>query len=228
MENNKSTTVKEKRKEISVSLIANRNIVNKKGLSADQIADSLLRLSHIRLDRENIKCIENLDCLGPVTNLYLQWNDIKEIENLEALTKLKFLMLAENKITKIQNLKHLDSLMFLDLSDNQIEDFNSDELPNSLIILNLSGNPCVSVNDYRSKVLRSLHKLEQLDGKNITKQQRKECGCVVVESESDSEEEEHELMGEEEQGDDYPGTGTGALNQHGNDILVRAKIRTMK
>jgi len=36
-------------------------------------ADSLLRLSHIRLDRENIKCIENLDCLGPVTNLYLQW-----------------------------------------------------------------------------------------------------------------------------------------------------------
>ena len=35
-------------------------------------AVELLELSHIRLDREQISEIDNLDCLGPVTNLYLQ------------------------------------------------------------------------------------------------------------------------------------------------------------
>ena len=28
--------------------------------------------THIRLDRESLTAIDNLDCLGPVTNLYLQ------------------------------------------------------------------------------------------------------------------------------------------------------------
>ena len=32
----------------------------------------LLKLCHVRLDREQIIEIDNLDCLGPVTNLYLQ------------------------------------------------------------------------------------------------------------------------------------------------------------
>lgn len=35
-------------------------------------AAELLELSHVRLDREKIIEIDNLDCLGPVTNLYLQ------------------------------------------------------------------------------------------------------------------------------------------------------------
>lgn len=35
-------------------------------------AAELLELSHVRLDREQIGEIDNLDCLGPVTNLYLQ------------------------------------------------------------------------------------------------------------------------------------------------------------
>lgn len=35
-------------------------------------AAELLKLSHVRLDREQISEIDNLDCLGPVTNLYLQ------------------------------------------------------------------------------------------------------------------------------------------------------------
>lgn len=35
-------------------------------------AEALVKLSHIRLDRLQISRIENLECLGPVTNLYLQ------------------------------------------------------------------------------------------------------------------------------------------------------------
>lgn len=35
-------------------------------------ASRVLKLTHIRLDRESITAIDNLDCLGPITNLYLQ------------------------------------------------------------------------------------------------------------------------------------------------------------
>ena len=31
-----------------------------------------MKLTHVRLDRENITEIDNLELLGPVTNLYLQ------------------------------------------------------------------------------------------------------------------------------------------------------------
>ena len=34
--------------------------------------DGLMKLTHVRLDRENITEIDNLELLGPVTNLYLQ------------------------------------------------------------------------------------------------------------------------------------------------------------
>jgi hypothetical protein len=35
-------------------------------------ADALGKLTHIRLDRLEITKVDNLECLGPVTNLYLQ------------------------------------------------------------------------------------------------------------------------------------------------------------
>ena len=35
-------------------------------------ATQLLELSHVRLDREKISEIDDLDCLGPITHLYLQ------------------------------------------------------------------------------------------------------------------------------------------------------------
>ncbi|XP_031560663.1 leucine-rich repeat-containing protein 46-like [Actinia tenebrosa] len=213
--------------EISVSLIAKRN-VNTKELSADKIADSILTLTHVRLDRENIKNIDNLDCLGPVTNLYLQNNEITKIENLDPLPKLRFLTLANNKIKKIENLNHLHSLMFLDLTDNNIEDFDPKELPKSLIILNMSGNPCVMHNDYRVKILQSLDKLEQLDGSNITKADRQQAGCPVNESETESDDEDEDEQEEEDVNENQENTETGTLDQHCNDILVRAKIRTMK
>ncbi|CAB3984349.1 Hypothetical predicted protein, partial [Paramuricea clavata] len=61
-----------KYKEITVKLITDHNIPNKSTLSGDHIADALGKLTHIRLDRLEITKIDNLECLGPVTNLYLQ------------------------------------------------------------------------------------------------------------------------------------------------------------
>ena len=34
---------------------------------------AIMKLTHVRLDRENIGDIDNLEMLGPVTNVYLQW-----------------------------------------------------------------------------------------------------------------------------------------------------------
>ena len=34
--------------------------------------ESIMKLTHVRLDREHIMDIDNLEMLGPVTNLYLQ------------------------------------------------------------------------------------------------------------------------------------------------------------
>jgi len=134
---------------ISFSLIAKRNILKKTNRSSDEMAAELLELSHVRLDREQIGEIDNLDCLGPVTNLYLQKNEIRRIENLDVLPKLRFLTLADNKITRVENLSVLTKLQFLDLSGNQIDHFDAEEFPQNLLLLHLRGNPCTQQTDYR-------------------------------------------------------------------------------
>ncbi|XP_078376928.1 leucine-rich repeat-containing protein 46-like isoform X3 [Oculina patagonica] len=218
-----STGKDKKHQKISISLIAKRNIIKRSDRSADKTAAELLKLSHVRLDREQISEIDNLDCLGPVTNLYLQNNEIRRIENLEVLPKLRFLTLAENKISRVENLKILNNLQFLDLSDNQIESFET-EFPASLIILLLKGNPFTQHVEYKKKLLGALPALRQLDGEEITRQDRLEAGCPV-ESESDEESDDPE----EEETELESGEGQqGSLQQHLNDMLVRAKIRTIK
>ena len=90
--------------------------------------ESLNKITHLRLDRENIGEIDSLELLGSkVTNVYLQQNRIISIQNLECLPNLQFLTLAGNRIRTVENLQHLNRLLFLDLSDNCIEDFDIGE-----------------------------------------------------------------------------------------------------
>ncbi|XP_032218235.1 leucine-rich repeat-containing protein 46 isoform X2 [Nematostella vectensis] len=206
-------------KGISVALIAKRNISQQEQTNSDQIAEALLQLTHVRLDRENLKCIDNLECLGNVTNLYLQHNNIEYIENLETLQQLNFLTLASNKISEVKNLKCLNKLKFLDLSDNNITEFSTDEFPSELLILNLQGNPCLQSENYRSCILKALPHLKQLDGATITNKDRREVGFEVSSTEDDSEEESEDDI-EEEKG--------SSLKQHCDNIIVRAKIRAIK
>ena len=52
----------------------------------------MLQLTHVRLDREGITRISNLDCLGPVTNLYLQQVSLHSLGNIiEKLSSMKML-----------------------------------------------------------------------------------------------------------------------------------------
>uniref|UniRef100_A0A8C8VE48 Leucine rich repeat containing 46 n=1 Tax=Pelusios castaneus TaxID=367368 RepID=A0A8C8VE48_9SAUR len=131
-------------------------------------SEALASLLTIRLDRENIRAISNLQGLREVRSLYLQQNQIETIENLSCLPNLRFLSLAGNRIRAVENLRDLQQLQFLDLSQNQIEILAPDELPWTLLILNLTGNGCTSQNGYRELVLGALPHLLKLDAQLIS------------------------------------------------------------
>ncbi|XP_043359313.1 leucine-rich repeat-containing protein 46, partial [Dermochelys coriacea] len=134
---------------ITNSLIAGRNLsCPAEKETPESISKALASLLTIRLDRENICAISNLQGLREVRNLYLQQNQIETIENLSCLPNLRFLSLAGNRIRAVENLQDLQHLQFLDLSQNWIETLDPDELPWSLRILNFSGNRCTSQNGY--------------------------------------------------------------------------------
>ncbi|XP_064617441.1 leucine-rich repeat-containing protein 46-like [Liolophura sinensis] len=174
----------------------------------EEIISALNKITHVRLDRENIRQIDNLELFGSsVTNVYLQKNCIKKIENLSCLTNLVFLTLAGNKIKKLENLTGFSKLALLDLSDNQIEDFDVDEFPQSLVILNLSNNPCTNLPDHRGSIIQELPCLRQLNGEDVSREERLEAGyCVSSEEEEGSED-----------SDVGPATNTVPTNSHGRD-----------
>ncbi|CAG5133962.1 unnamed protein product [Candidula unifasciata] len=135
----------------------------------DKIIEELNKIKRVRLDRENIGKIDSLELLSAaVINLYLQCNEIRHIENLECLPNLQVLVLSNNKITKVEGILHLLKLVFLDISENCIDVVTGDEFPKSLIILNLQGNSCVEKPTYRASLIQALPKLKQLDGVDIS------------------------------------------------------------
>lgn len=185
---------------LSLHLIVKRHLPPAaKDWSHEEILEALHKVTHIRLDRENISEIDGLELLEKkVSNLYLQHNQIKCIENLECLTNLRFLTLSGNQIEAVEGLKHLQQLFFLDLSLNLIKDFDIDEFPQSLIILNLKGNPCTSHPDHRGRIIQDLPKLKQLDEVEVTSEEKLEAG-FKTEEDDDDDDDDNFLY---EQGDD--------------------------
>ncbi|BFY97618.1 hypothetical protein BsWGS_00658 [Bradybaena similaris] len=156
----------------------------------DKIIKELNKIKRVRLDRENIGKIDNLELLSDaVINLYLQSNEIKCIENLDCLPNLQVLILSNNKITKVEGILHLLKLIFLDISENCIDSITGDEFPKSVIILNLQGNPCVEKSSYRVSLVKALPKLKQLDGLDITSHEKVDAG-IHCELSDDSETED--------------------------------------
>lgn len=186
--------------------------------SHEKILQALQKVTHIRLDRENISEIDGLELLEKkVTNLYLQHNQIRCIENLECLTSLQFLTLSGNQIEAVEGLKHLKRLFFLDLSLNLIKDFDIDEFPQSLIILNLKGNPCTSHPDHRGRIIQDLPKLKQLDEVEVSSEEKLEAGFKTEEDEDDDDDEEPD--------DEKEKAGSKNIEQLTNLTLVRSQNR---
>ncbi|XP_060076485.1 leucine-rich repeat-containing protein 46-like [Ylistrum balloti] len=175
---------------LSLHLIQKRHINDAQHKSQEEIVQALNKITHLRLDRENIGQIDNLELLGDkVTNVYLQKNKIQVIQNLECLKNLTFLTLADNQISQVEGLTHLNKLLLLDLSNNFIHHFQIDEFPESVMILNLKENPCTKLPDYRGGLIQDLEKLQILDEEEVTTTEKREAGFVVS---SDEEEEEEE------------------------------------
>ncbi|XP_072502298.1 leucine-rich repeat-containing protein 46 [Notamacropus eugenii] len=153
---------------ISDALIAKRNLAFAKDEDPTVVRPrALAALQTVRLDREGIGYIGNLEGLRAIHSLYLQENEIRRIENLDCLPCLRFLTLAGNKIQQVENLRGLQQLQLLDLSHNQIATLQLAEVPQNLLVLNLSGNDCTKQNGYREMVIESLPKLLDLDGERV-------------------------------------------------------------
>ncbi|XP_075417827.1 leucine-rich repeat-containing protein 46 [Tenrec ecaudatus] len=149
---------------ITEALITKRNLTFPEDDDlSEKMFHTLAELQTVRLDRERITFIRNLESLQSIHSLYLQSNKIQRIENLACIPSLRFLSLAGNRIKQVENLLALPHLQFLDLSENLIETLKLDEFPLSLLILNLTGNGCTKQKDYRKLVIKGLPLLLDLD-----------------------------------------------------------------
>ena len=140
------------------TLLANSKAKEEK-MTAEEKADWLTQgMSHLRLDRENIAVIENLECFSAkLTHLYLQHNRIEVISGLTCLEKLKFLCLSHNKI------KVLDT----------------EELPKDILVIYMDGNPCADNSDYPMNLISALPKLKSVDFQSVTEAQKRRARAFL-------------------------------------------------
>ncbi|XP_006774330.1 PREDICTED: leucine-rich repeat-containing protein 46 [Myotis davidii] len=154
---------------ITEALITKRNLTfpEDEDLS-ERMFHTIAELQTVRLDREGITTIKNLEGLQNLHSLYLQANKIQRIENLACVPSLRFLSLAGNRIRQVENLRDLPYLQFLDLSENLIAKLELDEFPQSILILNLIGNSCTNQDGYRKQVTGALPLLMDLDRQPVS------------------------------------------------------------
>ncbi|XP_073539589.1 leucine-rich repeat-containing protein 46 [Phyllobates terribilis] len=196
-----------------LSAIVRRNL--RPGDTRD-VSQALLHLHTVRLDREGITTLKNLEVVKEVHSLYLQENLIKKIENVDVLNNLCFLSLSWNKVEEIQNIRSLTNLQFLDISHNLIRKLDAGELPQSLVILDLTGNPCTKAKDYRQQVLEALPVLQQLDGETVKD---------TAHHNSDNEEEEDGSDSEDSDETNLPFDVSGGLSSVSQEMIQRSYQR---
>lgn len=176
---------------ITEALITKRNLTFPEDEElSERMFHTLAELRTVRLDREGITTIKNLESLQNIHSLYLQANKIERIENLDCIPSLRFLSLAGNQIKQVENLRDLPHLQFLDLSENQIETLKLDEFPESILILNLMGNNCTKQDGYREQLTEALPLLLDLDRQPVS-----ERWATDEEDESLSDEDEFPELG---------------------------------
>ncbi|XP_040187177.1 leucine-rich repeat-containing protein 46 [Rana temporaria] len=158
------------------------------GATQEDVSSALQSLQTVRLDREGITKLTNLEAVDKAHSLYLQENQIKTIENVGVLQNMQFLNLSGNRIEKIQNLRSLQNLQVLDLSNNLIQKLNAGELPQKLLILDVSGNPCTKTKGYRQQVLDALPLLQELDGVTVRAPSSQKSGSEEEKDGSDNDE----------------------------------------
>lgn len=139
------------------SIISRRNFIET--IDAQK---QLHEISHLRLDRENIKSfILNLEEYSNITHLYLHQNLLTEI--ILSSENLSFLSLSNNSISTLK--LNTPGLVVLDLENNLISDLK--DIPENVEFLNLKGNPVTGTVGYRSEILKKFRNLKELDDLQI-------------------------------------------------------------
>jgi Leucine-rich repeat (LRR) protein len=119
----------------------------------------LHNISHLRLDRENIKVFDlDLQEYSNITHLYLQHNRLTELTL--SSENLCFLSLSNNAISTLK--LNTPELVVLDVENNLINCI--DDIPQNVEFLNLKGNPVTQTAGYRSDILKKFKNLKELDG----------------------------------------------------------------
>ena len=79
-------------------------------LSAEESAERVIGLTHLRLDRLRIGSMDGLELCNGATHIHLQHNLLREIESLDFFNALQFLVLAHNQLEALDGLAHLAKL----------------------------------------------------------------------------------------------------------------------
>ena len=202
---------------LTINLIAERSLDRsaRRACSAEDLAEQLMCLTRLRLDRLRLNSLDGLELCNGVTHLHLQHNRLRDLEGLDFLNQLGYLMISHNRLSQLSGLSHLPSLQYVDASHNAIAECDGSALPPGLMALELHANPCVDPADYRERLVRGLPKLLYLDEVRISSRERNAaCGITGGDDESDEEGEEEEgeeeEEEEEEEEDDEAEDGEGA------------------
>lgn len=127
-------------------------------------------LRKLQLDNNIIERIQGLENLTQLVWLDLSFNNIEAIEGLDTLVNLEDLSLSNNRISKIDSLDALVKLQVLSLGNNQIGNMmNIIYLRRfkCLRTLSLSGNPMAEAEDYKMFICAYLPDLVYLDFRRI-------------------------------------------------------------
>ena len=166
-------------------------------LSAEDVAERLMGLRRLRLDRLRLNSMDGLELVGTgATHILLQHNLLTHIDGLEFFSKLQYLVLSHNQISRIAGVSHLSSLQYLDLAHNLVASADTDALPKGLMALELVGNPCAAEEGYRAKVVAALPRLVYLDEVRVGEEEEEEEGEEEEEEEEDDDEEDGEATEE--------------------------------
>lgn len=145
-------------------ILDNNNISKIEGLTNNKY------LRMISLNNNNIDIIENLDGLS-LEELFLADNNIKVINGLDELPLLRRLDLSKNNISKLKGLDEIYRLKFLFLCHNcisKISELSMIENLQELTELDLCFNPLQNRKFYRLQVLFKIPQLRNLDGSEIS------------------------------------------------------------
>ncbi|KOO31015.1 leucine-rich repeat-containing protein 46 [Chrysochromulina tobinii] len=155
----------EKPQRLTTALIASRNIdpVELRKLSSDDVAQRVLGLTRLRLDRLRLSSMDGIDVCNGATHVHLQHNRLRTIEDLSFFDKLQYLVISHNHLDEISGIAHLKALQYIDASYNAVAAVDASALPTHLMALELTGNPCATRDGYRAGLVGALPSLVFLD-----------------------------------------------------------------